>query len=96
MILVVLCNIFFLFLYIHKQNWFIQLTYARQKNEQKLIELQKKIKETKNLIHQQQNPQTIKNVAEKNLLLKKANLKQMHALNNPDDLTPNLTPGLTP
>lgn len=79
LILIIICNILFLFIYIHKQNWIIQLSYTKQKNENELIKLKERKKELTNQFHLQRTPKNVKKQAQK-IGMKKASIKNFHKL----------------
>lgn len=79
-VLFVIANILLLFVYIHKQNWLIQITYTKQKNEQLLADLEHHKKELYNKLQAQQDRSTIKASAESNLKLSKARLSVIQNL----------------
>lgn len=78
------CNILFLFVYIHKQSWIIQLTYAQQKNEQLLASLKNKEKKLFNQLQEAKRHKTIQSRATKELGMHKAQLKNLQRFDEID------------
>lgn len=76
-VLIVVCNILLLFVYIFKQNSLISLHHAIQKKEVIITELQQKKDTLFNELQRLQQHTIIKHRAEKELGLRKTNLKQI-------------------
>lgn len=78
--LALFCNIAFLFLYIFKQNAIMAAQRAIQQQEQTLANLQQKKKEVFNTLQKLQQHTAIKKRAEKELGMRKTDLKQIAPL----------------
>jgi hypothetical protein len=76
-IIALACNVLFLFIYIHKQSWLMQLTYAHQKNEHLLSDLKNQEKKLFNKLQASKNHTTIQKKAINALGMHKAQLKNL-------------------
>lgn len=80
LILFILANILLLFVYIHKQNWLIQITYTKQKNEKILADLEHHKKELYNSLQAKKDRSAIRTTAQSELQLQKARLRDIQSL----------------
>ena len=75
-----LCNVAFLFLYIFKQNSLMAVRHTIQQQEQQQADLQQRKKDTFNTLQKLQQHSMIKKRAEKELGMRKADLKHVTTL----------------
>ena len=81
--LAIACNLLLLFLYVFKQNALMALGQTIQKKEEEVAALHHQKKELYNKLQQTQQHASIKKRAEKELGMRKADLKQISSLETP-------------
>jgi len=81
----VLVNLALLFLQIHKQTRFVQLSYGRQRLEKEIDELERQRNEVLHQLHLQQSHKHVQQYVSKNLGLQNTSVKQLRRIVLPID-----------
>ena len=73
-------NALLIFFEVHKQSYYLQLSYQIQKLQNQLHELTKQKSDLTHTLHTYQQPGTIKDIAEKKLAMKSIELKDIQKI----------------